>query len=131
MFSLATGSGQGVSARLFANRACNQDWGESVSNNVRMIPVSTPILPPVYERGGDGQVLLMRPAEPCPELLTEEEAIRYLRLDAISSLKNPSETLERYRAQGKLRGTQVGRMIRYRRIELERFLEKQTDQNPR
>ena len=37
-----------------------------------------------------------RPGDPCPELLTEDEAIRYLRLDSID-IKNPGESLKRYR----------------------------------
>jgi hypothetical protein len=68
---------------------------------------------------------------PYPELLTEEEAIRYLRLDTIGGLRNPKETLARYRAMGMLRGTQVSKRIFYRRVELERFLERLTDENPR
>lgn len=68
---------------------------------------------------------------PYPELLTEEEAIRYLRLDTIEGLRNPKETLARYRAMGMLRGTQVSKRIFYRRVELERFLERLTDENPR
>lgn len=44
-----------------------------------------------------------------PELLTEEEAVRYLRLDTIRGLRNPGETLARYRAMGLLRGTQVSK----------------------
>ena len=63
---------------------------------------------------------------PCGELLTEAEAIRYLRLD-IDGPAKPSLTLRYYREKGLLRGTQVGRRIRYRRIELERFLERLTD----
>jgi len=62
------------------------------------------------------------------ELLTEEEAIRYLRLDTIEGLRNPKETLARYRAMGMLRGTQVSKRIFYRRVELERFLERLTDE---
>jgi hypothetical protein len=58
----------------------------------------------------------------CPEVLTEEEAIRYLRLDLID-IKEPADTLRRYRAEGKLRGTQIGKCVRYRRVELERFLD--------
>jgi len=65
------------------------------------------------------------------ELLTEEEAIRYLRLDTIEGLRNPKESLARYRAMGMLRGTQVSKRIFYRRVELERFLERLTDENPR
>jgi len=67
---------------------------------------------------------------PCPELLTEEEAIRYLRLDGIS-VDNPTNTLRYYRKKGLLRATQVGKCIRYRRIELERFLDRLTEVNPR
>jgi len=58
---------------------------------------------------------------PCPELLTEEEAIRYLRLDAIK-VEDPAGTLRYYRKKGLLRATQVGKSIRYRRVELERLL---------
>jgi len=67
----------------------------------------------------------------CPELLTEDEAIRYLRLDTIQGLRNPSETLARYRATGFLRGTQVSKSVFYRRVELDRFLERLTNENPR
>ncbi len=76
-------------------------------------------------------VLPGAPPQPCPELLTEDEAIRYLRLDTITGLKNPSETLARYRAQGMLRGTQVSKRVFYRRVELDRFLERVTAENPR
>lgn len=71
------------------------------------------------------------PPFPCPDLLTESEAVRYLRLDTINGLRNPSETLARYRAMGLLRGTQVSKSIFYRRIELERFLDRLTSENPR
>ncbi|HOW74104.1 MAG TPA: helix-turn-helix domain-containing protein [Phycisphaerae bacterium] len=63
------------------------------------------------------------PPQPCPELLTEKEAVRYLRLD---DNKNPSRTLKYYRERGLLRGTPVGRHLLYRRVELDRFLELQT-----
>ena len=75
-------------------------------------------------------VLPGNPPQPCPELLTEEEAIRYLRLDQIE-IEDPAGTLRYYRAKGLLRGTQVGKCVRYRRVELEDFLEKLTDANPR
>jgi hypothetical protein len=67
---------------------------------------------------------------PCPELLTEREAIVYLRLDEVD-VKHPDATLRRYRELGLLRGTQVGKAIRYRRVELEKFLDRITDENPR
>lgn len=75
-------------------------------------------------------VLPGNPAAPCPELLTEAEAVRYLRLDTIN-IGNPSETLRRYRDRGMLRGTQVSKRVMYRRIELDRFLDRLTEQNPR
>ena len=75
-------------------------------------------------------ILPGNPPEPCPELLTEAEAIRYLRLDQIG-IEEPARTLFYYRRRGLLRATQVGKCIRYRRIELERFLERATESNPR
>jgi len=70
------------------------------------------------------------PAQPCPDLLTEDEAVRYLRLDLID-VEDPAGTLRYYRGRGLLRATQVGKCIRYRRIELERLLDRLTDENPR
>jgi hypothetical protein len=85
-------------------------------NNLLYIPI-TAILPG-------------NPPEPCPELLTEEEAIRYLRLDLIDT-DSPSNTLRHYRRIGLLRATQVGKCLRYRRIELEKLLDRLTETNPR
>ena len=70
------------------------------------------------------------PWQPCPELLTEQEAVRYLRLDAINT-EEPTAALRYYRRKGLLRATQVGKCIRYRRIELDRLLDRLTDVNPR
>jgi hypothetical protein len=66
----------------------------------------------------------------CPELLTEEEAIRFLRLDAIA-VEDPAGTLRYYRKKGLLRATQVSKCIRYRRVELEKLLDRLTEANPR
>lgn len=71
------------------------------------------------------------PPTPCPELLTEDEAVRYLRLDTIRGLRNPGHTLARYRSLGLLRGTQVSKSVFYRRVELDRFLDRLTNENPR
>lgn len=92
-------------------------------------PVATAILPARYALR-DGQRVEVEPAQPCPELLTEREAIRYLRLDT-TGVKSPEDSIRRYRDGNKLRGTQVGRCIFYRRVELDTFLEKQTQENPR
>lgn len=63
--------------------------------------------------------------QPCPELLTEEEAIRYLRLD-VNGSKKPGTTLRYYREKRLLQATRVGRRLRYRRLELDRLLERLT-----
>lgn len=87
------------------------------------------ILPPIHEQR-DGHWAEVEPASIAPELMTEDEAVRYLRLDR-SGVKRPTETLRRYRMLGLLRGTQVGRRVLYRRVELDAFLERQTEKNPR
>lgn len=87
--------------------------------------------PPGSSVSHTGPVLPGSPTSLCPELLTEAEAIRYLRLDTIQGLRNPDETLARYRAAGLLRGTQVSKSVFYRRVELDRFLERLTNENPR
>ena len=81
-----------------------------------------PVLPVVYLPGD--------PPRPCPEVLTEEEAVRYLRLDLID-VKDPTDTLRYYRNKGLLRGTQIGKAVRYRRVELDRLLDRLTEENPR
>lgn len=70
------------------------------------------------------------PPSPCPELLTEDEAIRYLRLDTVN-IKDPSATLRNYRKRRMLLGTQVSKKVFYRRTELDAFLQRLTEGNPR
>ena len=60
-----------------------------------------------------------------PELLTEDEAIKFLRLDD-GATKKPSVTLQYYRNEGSLRATQVGKKMRYLKSELINFLKLQT-----
>lgn len=62
---------------------------------------------------------------PVPDLLTEEEAIRFLRLDE-GGPKDPQTTLEYYRSEDRLRATKVGKRLRYLKSELLHFLEIQT-----
>ena len=87
-----------------------------------------PVLPGLYSRDGDGRLVEVEPAVPCPELLTADEAARFMRLD---DLKKPEEVLSRLRKDGLLRGTQVGRNIRYLRSELMHCLEQLTEEKPR
>ena len=77
-----------------------------------------------------GPALPGDPPQPCPELLTENETIRYLRLDTIN-ISDPSATLRRYRERRLLRGTQISKRIFYRRAELDHFIERVTEDNPR
>ena len=70
----------------------------------------------------------MPDGSPAPELMTEEEAIRFLRLDT-DGPANPSSTLKYYRDQGLLRPTRVGKKNRYMKTELLRFLSLLTDRN--
>jgi hypothetical protein len=67
---------------------------------------------------------------PTSPLMTEGEAIAYLRLDTID-VGRPQETLARYRKAGLLRGTQVSKRVFYLKHELDEFLRRLTDQNPR
>jgi hypothetical protein len=57
-------------------------------------------------------------------LLTEDEALRWLRLDEAGGPKDPSASLKRYRVMGLVRGVKIGRNLRYPVSELERFVEK-------
>lgn len=93
----------------------------------QLIPAGTPILPGRYERAEDGVLIEVEPARPCPELLTSDEAARFLRIDHMS---DPQAFLLKCRKEGMLRGTKIGRDIRYLRSELLSFLEKLTDLKP-
>jgi hypothetical protein len=62
---------------------------------------------------------------PVPELLTEREAIEFLRLD-IDGPAHPEMTLQYYRQQGLLKGTRVGKRIRYKKSELLQLLDQLT-----
>ena len=75
-----------------------------------------------------GPTLPGDPPQACPELLTEGEAIRYLRLDTIN-ISDPSATLRQYREHRLLRGTQISKRIFYRRAELDCFIERVTEGN--
>ena len=65
-------------------------------------------------------------SRPCPELLTQDEAIRFLRLD-VDGPRDPGKTLRYYREKGLLRATQVGKRLRYQRKELLEFLDRPTE----
>ena len=58
-------------------------------------------------------------------LLTEAEAIKFLRLDD-GGTKHPETTISYYRSEGLLKATRVGKKLRYLKSELLKFLEIQT-----
>ena len=62
---------------------------------------------------------------PCPDVLTGEEAVRYLRLD-VDGPKDPLQTLRYYREKGKLKGTRMGKRVVYTRRALNEFLQMMT-----
>jgi hypothetical protein len=97
--------------------------GKASNELTKLIYVLSSSSSPVLPDGKGGFTL-------CPELLTEEEAIRYLRLDTID-IDDPVATLRRYRDRNLLCGTQVSKKIFYRRVELDAFLMRLTDGNPR
>lgn len=59
-----------------------------------------------------------------PELLTEEEALIFLRLE---SENNPTRTLKYYRDKGQLRGLKIGTNFLYPKSELLNFIEVATE----
>lgn len=74
--------------------------------------LATPVLP-----NGNGGFAA------CPSLLTEDEAIRYLRLD-VNGPRKPSGTLKYYRDKGLLRAVRIGKNLRYPRKELDAMVER-------
>ncbi len=60
-----------------------------------------------------------------PDVLTADEAIKFLRLDD-GGTQHPETTLAYYRSENLLRATQVGKKLRYLKSELLKFLDFQT-----
>ena len=58
---------------------------------------------------------------PCLTLLTEREAIRYVRLDTLGR-KNAAKTLQYYRERGLIKATRVSNVNFYLRESLDEFL---------
>ena len=79
------------------------------------------ILPPLYEKSPTGAYRCVRPAQPCPEILTSDEAVRFLRLDETEA-KDPKRTLDRYRREGRLKGIRIGQSIRYKLDDVRQFV---------
>ena len=67
-------------------------------------------------------ILPTDPPQPCPEYLTADEAVCYLRLDKMG-IKNPKVTLGEWRMRGVLGGCRVSREFVYPRKELDAFMD--------
>lgn len=63
--------------------------------------------------------------KPVPEVMTEEEVLRFLRLDSDGPI-DPYETLKYYRDEGLLRGTRISRKYLYQKKEILLFLDELT-----
>jgi len=61
----------------------------------------------------------------CPVLLTELEAIRYLRLDTLGR-KDPSKTLQYYRERGLVKATRISNVNFYTRAAMDDFVQTMT-----
>ena len=71
-------------------------------------------------------IAFFRDGSPVPDLLTEQEAITFLRLD-IDGPADPSRTLKHYRDKKLLHGTRIGKHLRYSKRELLRFIDEMTE----
>ena len=67
---------------------------------------------------------------PTPDLLSEAEAVRFLRIDLIK-IKNPDCTLRRYRKEYGLQTVQISKQVLFPRCELEKLIKKLMEVNPR
>lgn len=66
--------------------------------------------------------------QPCPDVLTEEEVIRFLRLDLDDNNSDPAQTLKHYRDKGQLVAIRIGRRNRYRLEDLKIFLARKSEE---
>lgn len=90
--------------------------------------------PAIYD--DDGNRIDRGAPEPCPELLDEEQAIRYLQLDDVKG--QGWRKLQRIRAMtiegrpnpNRLQPVMVGSKRRYRRERLDQWLRRQEDVKP-
>ena len=73
-------------------------------------------------------ICFMPDGQPVPEVLSEEEVSKLLRLD---EGKESSNTLRYYREKNLLRPTQIGKKLRYIKQEVLNFLALQTERTNR
>lgn len=71
------------------------------------------------------RIAFLPDGRPAPVVLTATETIELLRLEG----KSPERTLKFYRDEGQLAGVRIGRKVRYRLEEVERFLRQKEAKN--
>ncbi len=67
------------------------------------------------------------PPTPCPNILTMDEAIRYLRFDEVG---NPRNAIDRVRNSGQLQGYMQGKGVKFRRVDLDKYVTERMESNP-
>lgn len=67
---------------------------------------------------------------PTPEILTEDEAIRFLRIDGLN-IQHPKETLRYYRSKHGLKACQIGKGVRFTIGNLRELVNNLIEKNPR
>jgi hypothetical protein len=77
---------------------------------------------------GEGKVWPCRP-DIFGDLLTPTEAAQYLRLDEMGAHtpESATRTMDFWRGKGELKATKYARRVWYRKLELDRFLERKTE----
>jgi hypothetical protein len=66
-------------------------------------------------------VVFMPDGRPAPYILTDRDLIKFLRLDEQKT--DPANTLQNYRDRGQLRGTYIGKHLRYTLPQVIEFLD--------
>ncbi len=84
----------------------------------------------MIDLNGCNRTIFFNDGTPAPELLTEAEAVRFLRIDQMA-VKNPGSTLRRYRDCGQLKAIQISRELLYPLASLLEFIERQLEDAPR
>ncbi|MBN1763689.1 MAG: helix-turn-helix domain-containing protein [Sedimentisphaerales bacterium] len=72
------------------------------------------------------QTIYQSDGKPVAFLMTEDELVKFLRLDQVN-IQHPADTLRRYRDAGRLKGIQISKQILYRLPDVLEFLERQKE----
>lgn len=83
----------------------------------------------VVERDDQGRVTSRQPSQPAPTLLTEDEAIRMLRLDEDAPIKDDGRSAYRklHNLKKILRPCKIGQSLRYPLDQVLKCIEQMTD----